>query len=417
MGAVQTALVIGGGIAGPVAATALAMAGIDAAIYEARPADPASANGIGGSLALEPNGLAALRIIGADDRVRAAAIPITRSLMSITSKPGRELPTPQGLPPRQLIDRGALHRILRERAQQTGVRIHDAKKLIRVDEHPDGITAHFADGDSASADVLIGADGVHSAVRRLIDPDAPGARYLGLLGFEGLADDAPDDPVTASLESGTMTFAFGRQAYYLYWKRPDGRIGWGANLPSPQYLSLKEARAVAAEDWLHTLRNAYANDIPGARLAAETTTDTLQAVGGLHIMPPVPHWNRGRMVLVGDAVHAPSNSTGQGASLAMESAIQLARCLRDLPDVASAFTAYERLRRPRVEKIAARGARISNAKAPGPIAQRMMRLLLPLMVKTMNIEKTMTVEQSYTLDWHSHVERELIARFSRETVS
>jgi 2-polyprenyl-6-methoxyphenol hydroxylase-like FAD-dependent oxidoreductase len=401
MRAARTALVIGGGIAGPVAASALAMAGIDTAIYEARPADPASANGIGGSLALEPNGLAALRIIGADDPVRAAAIPITGSLMSITSKPGREMPTPQGLPPRQLIDRGALHRILRDRAERSSVRIHNAKKLTRVDEQPDGVTAHFADGSSASADILIGADGVHSTVRRLIDPNAPSARYLNLLGFEGVADDAPD---TAALEPGTMTFAFGRRAYYLYWKRPDGRIGWGANLPSPQYLSLKEARGVAAEDWLHTLRNAYANDIPGARLATETTSETLQAVGALHIMPPVPHWRRGRMVLVGDAVHAPSNSTGQGASLAMESAIQLARCLRDLPDVASAFTAYEQLRRPRVEKIAARGARISHAKAPGPVAQRMMRLLLPLMVKTMNLEKTMAAEQRYTIDWDAPVQ-------------
>jgi len=404
--AVQTALVIGGGIAGPVTATALAIAGIDAAIYEARPSDPASANGIGGSLALEPNGLAALRIVGADDRVRAAGIPITRSLMSITSKPGREMPTPQGLPPRQLIDRGSLHSILRERARQSGVRIHNAKKLIRVDEHVDGVTAHFADGSSASGDVLIGADGVHSAVRRLIDPDAPGARYLGLLGFEGLVDDGPD---TADLEPGTMTFAFGRRAYYLYWKRPDGRIGWGANLPSPQHLSLKEARAVAAEDWQRTLRGAYADDIPGARLAAETTGDTLQAVGGLHIMPPVPHWHRGRMVLVGDAVHAPSNSTGQGASLAMESAIQLARCLRDLPDVAPAFTAYERLRRPRVVKIAERGARISHAKAPGPVAQRMMRLLLPLMVKTMNLEKTMGAEQRYIIDWDADVQEDASA--------
>jgi 2-polyprenyl-6-methoxyphenol hydroxylase-like FAD-dependent oxidoreductase len=92
------------------------------------------------------------------------------------------------------------------------------------------------------------------------------------------------------------------------------------------------------------------------------------------------------MVLVGDAVHAPSNSTGQGASLAMESALQLVRCLRDLPDVPSAFAAYERLRRPRVEKIAARGARISHAKAPGPIAQRLMRVMVPLMVKGANAE-------------------------------
>ena len=406
MSAVQSALVIGGGIAGPVAATALTMAGIDATVYEARPSDPSSANGIGGSLALEPNGLAALRIVGADDAVRAAAVPITRSILSIASKSGREMPTPQGLGPRQLIDRGALHRILRDRAEQAGVRIHDAKKLIRVDERPDGLTAHFADGSAASADVVIGADGVHSVVRKLIDPDSPGARYLGLLGFEGIVDDTTDDAATAALEPGTMNFAFGRRAYYLYWKRPDGRIGWGANLPSPQYLSLKEARAVPAEQWLHALRSAYANDIPGARLAAETTSETLQVVGGLHIMPPVPHWHRGRMVLVGDAVHAPSNSTGQGASLAMESAIQLARCLRDLPDAPSAFATYEWLRRSRVEKVAARGARISHAKAPGPIAQRMMRLILPVMLATMNIEKTMAAEQRYTIDFNASVQED-----------
>jgi 2-polyprenyl-6-methoxyphenol hydroxylase-like FAD-dependent oxidoreductase len=397
MPAAHTALIIGGGIAGPVAATALTMAGIGAEVYEARPADPEAANGIGGSLALEPNGLAALRIIDADDDVRAAAIPITRSNMSIASKPGREVPGPQGLPPRQLIDRGVLHGILAERAQRAGVRIQHGKKLIGVEESADGVTANFADGSSASADVLIGADGVHSAVRSLIDPDAPGARYLNLLGFEGLVDG--DTEGITDVVPGSMTFAFGKRAYYLYWMRPDGRIGWGVNLPSPQYLSLREARAVPADEWLTTLRATYGGDTPGGWLAEQTTGETLQAVGALHIMPPVPNWYRDRMVLVGDAVHAPSNSTGQGASLAMESAIQLARCLRDLPDLPSAFATYERLRRTRVEKIAARGARVSHAKAPGPVAQRMMRVMIPLMLKAMNIEKTMSEEQRYTIDW------------------
>jgi hypothetical protein len=69
--------------------------------------------------------------------------------------------------------------------------------------------------------------------------------------------------------------------------------------------------------------------------------------------------------------------------------------------VPSALVAYQRLRRPRVERIAARGARISHAKAPGPIGQRMMRLLLPVMVKTMNIEKTMAAEQRHTIDWNA----------------
>lgn len=403
MSAAQTALVIGGGIAGPVAAIGLTKAGIDAQVYEAYP--PAS-NGIGGSLALEPNGLAALRIVDADDEVRAAAIPITRSVMSIASRPGPDTPVPQGLPPRQLIDRGVLHRILQDSARAAGVRFQHGKRLIGVNERPDGVTAHFADGTQANADVLIGADGVRSTVRRLIDPNAPQAGYTGLLGFEGLADDDPNDAATAEISPGTMTFAFGRRAYYLYWKRPDGRIGWGANLPS-SYLSLKEARAIPAQEWLQTLRDAYSCDTPGARLATQTTVDTLQVVGALHIMPPVPHWHRDRLVLVGDSVHAPSNSTGQGASLAMESAIQLARCLRDLPGVPSAFATYERLRRSRVEKIAARGAKISRAKSPGPVGQKLMRLAIPIMVKTMNLEKTMGPEQRYVIDWEAPAASEL----------
>ena len=74
------------------------------------------------------------------------------------------------------------------------MRIHDGKRLIGVDERPDGVTAHFADGTHASADVLIGADGVRSTVRRLIDPGAPAAGYPGLLGFEGLVDDVVTPP-------------------------------------------------------------------------------------------------------------------------------------------------------------------------------------------------------------------------------
>ena len=89
--------------------------------------------------------------------------------------------------------------------------------------------------------------------------------------------------------------------------------------------------------------------------------------------------------------------------MAMESALQLARCLRDLPTAPAAFAAYERLRRSRVEKIAARGAKISHAKAPGPVAKRLMPLLMPIIVTAMNIEKTMAAEQRYTVDWDAPV--------------
>jgi 2-polyprenyl-6-methoxyphenol hydroxylase-like FAD-dependent oxidoreductase len=107
--------------------------------------------------------------------------------------------------------------------------------------------------------------------------------------------------------------------------------------------------------------------------------------------------------LVGDAVHAPSNSTGQGASLAIESGIELARCLRDLPSVESAFAAYEGLRRTRVEKIAARGAKISHAKAPGPLARRVLPLVLPLVFRAPAVARVAEQEQRYAIDWDAKV--------------
>jgi 2-polyprenyl-6-methoxyphenol hydroxylase-like FAD-dependent oxidoreductase len=391
MSTVRTALVIGGGIAGPVTATALRMAGIEATVYEAY---HGPSEGIGGGLAIAPNGMAALELIGVADAVRAIALPITDQEMSIGGKSIGALPSLPDVEPLQMVGRGDFHRVLHDRAVEAGVEFSYDKRLVGVEEGADSVTAVFTDGSTATADVLIGADGVRSTVRTLIDPAAPSANYTGLLGFQGYAD------VDLDLAPGLMTFAFGKRAYYLYWRMADGRITWGANLPSKQYLSLAEARTIPAEQWLQTLREAYAGDVPGELLSTATTADSLDIVGALHIMPPVPHWYRGRMVLVGDSVHAPSNSTGQGASLAIESAIQLARCLRDLPDATAAFAAYEGLRRDRVETITKRGERTNRAKTPGPAGRAMMRAMMPILFKAMNFEKTMGPEVRYRIDWN-----------------
>ncbi|MBO0842585.1 MAG: FAD-dependent monooxygenase [Nocardioides sp.] len=397
MASISTALVVGGGVAGPVTAAALAKAGISATVYEAYPEPtPEAEHGIGGLLALEPNGIVALDVIGAAAGVLAAGTPITRSRMAIGARTVDLAAALPGLPARQAIERADLHRVLRARAVEAGVPFEYERRLVSVTEEGDGVVAHFADGSSARGDVLIGADGVRSTVRTLIDPAAPDAGYTGLLGFGGYAS------ADIEVEPATMTFAFGRRAYYLYWRHGDGRIAWGVNLPSP-YVSLSEARRTPPEEWLRTLREVYADDEPGALLAATTPPSSLQVVGALHIMPPVPQWHRGRLVLVGDAVHAPSNSTGQGASLAIESGIELARCLRDLPTPAAAFAAYEGLRRARVEKIAARGARISRTKAPGPLARRIMPLVLPLVFRPPVVARTAAEEQRYAIDWDAPV--------------
>ncbi|MBA9004131.1 FAD-dependent oxidoreductase [Thermomonospora cellulosilytica] len=387
---VRTAIVIGGGIAGPVTALGLRKAGIEAAVFEAY---PSTADGVGGSIAIAPNGQAALEVVGAREAVTAAALPVRRTAMSFG---GRKVGLPQleGLPALRLVRRADLYRALRDVALDHGVRIEHGRRLVAAEQDATGVTARFADGSTATADILIGADGIHSTVRTLIDPDAPGPGYTGTLGFEAVVD----RPVPG--EPGTMVFAFGRKAYYLYWSRPDGRTGWGANLPQDEPMTLAEARAVPAEKWLDRLREAYGDDDPGGELVRHIDPGDLQVTGSLHIMPSVPRWHRGRMVLVGDAVHAPSNSSGQGASLAVESALELARCLRDRPDAQAAFAAYERLRRPRVERIAARAAKVNRLKAPGPVTSALMPLLMRVMTKTvLTPEKNLGPEQRYRVEW------------------
>lgn len=387
-----SALVIGGGIAGAVAATALRLAGLDATVHEAY---PTAGEGIGGSLAIAANGLAALDVIGVGDAVRAIGLPIARTRVTVAGRDLGLLPQVPDVEPMRMLRRGELHRVLRDHAARNGVAFHYGSRLTGVEEGASSITARFGDTEDASADVLIGADGVRSTVRGLIDPLNPGPRYTGLLGFGGR--------VKADAGFDGMTFAFGRRAYSLYWPEPDGEVVWGANLPSSRYLSLKEARAVPAEHWLRVLRETYAGDDPSGLLAERTTAGTLDVSGAIHLMPPVPSWWRGRMVLVGDAVHAPSNSTGQGASLAIESAVELARCLRDLRDPAEAFAAYEALRRGRVEAVARRGARINSSKTPGPVGRRVMQAVMPLLLRRMDAEKTMGPELRYRIDWAAPV--------------
>jgi 2-polyprenyl-6-methoxyphenol hydroxylase-like FAD-dependent oxidoreductase len=396
MNDIRTALIIGGGIAGPVAAIALQKAGIAATVYESY---SGTADGVGGMLTLAPNGLDALHLLGADEAVRSVGLPMNR--MVVADGRGRlmgVIPGLDGLPPSVAMSRPDLYRCLRDEAVARGLRIEQGKRLTGVEEAEDGITARFADGSTAVADVLIGADGTHSTVRALIDPAASEPSHVPLLNFGAVAD------VAVAAEPDTTYFMFGRRAFLGYWGQPDGTTAWFSNLPYPQPMTPAEARRQSASDWLQVLREAYADDTPAAELLRHTSADQLIALGSVEIMPTLRHWHRGRMVLIGDAVHAPSPSSGQGASLAIESAIQLARCLRDIPDLPTAFAAYEGLRRSRVEKVAARAARTNNSKALGPAAITMMRLLMPLATKTfLTPEKTLGLEQRYRIDWDAPV--------------
>ncbi len=387
----KKAVIIGGGVAGPAIALALQKAGIESTVYEAY---PTPADGVGGSLMVAPNGLNALALLGID--MSAIGQPIQRQVMADGSgKPWFEFGGLPGLPASRVMWRSELCRAILDRALASGIRVEFDKRLIGVDEAPDGVTARFADGTTTSGDLLIGADGIRSRVRTIIDPFAPDPKYVGLIGLGGYAAEtgmtAPPD---------TMYFVLGKRAFLGYWQQPNGGIAWFSNLPRESPLTYAEARDIPADRWLEQVRDVHAEDIPARDLVASTSADQLFVLGAMEIQPRVAHWHRGRIVLVGDAAHAPSSSSGQGASLALESAIELARCLRDVPDLAAAFAVYERLRRPRVERIAADAERTNNRKAAGPIGKAITNLLMPIATKTfLKPEKLFGWTHGYRIDW------------------
>jgi FAD-dependent urate hydroxylase len=388
------ALIIGGGVAGPVTAMALQRAGIDAVVHEAY---PPSTEDVGSYLTVATNGLDALRAIGADGPVLEAGFPTPVNVL--LSGTGRRLGTvsnggrlPDGTTA-HTIKRARLYRALQQQAAGRGIPFEFGRRLVDAGAGPQGgVVARFEDGTETTGDLLVGADGVHSATRRLIDPAAPGGRYVGLVNFGGYTPEA-----AAGAEPGAWHMIFGRRAFFGYVVDPAGGTVWFANVPRAQ-VSRAERDATTAEQWRRQLVELFAGDRgPASDLVAAGRLEL--AADNTHDLPQVPTWHKGPMIVIGDAAHAPSPTSGQGASMAAEDAVVLARCLRDLPDIPRAFAAYERLRRARVERIVARGARAGSAKTQGPVGTVLRDLMLPLVFRFLVTERSMAWIYDHHVDW------------------
>lgn len=395
----RTALVIGGGIAGPLTAMALQRAGIESVVYEAH---ARTTDDVGSYLTVASNGLDAMRAIDADRVVLGAGFPTpTNVLVSGTGKRLGAVSNGGRLADGTVshtVKRARLYQALQREAAGRGIAIEYGKRLAGAETTADGVVARFDDGTGASADLLIGADGVHSATRRLIDPYAPEGRYVGLVNFGGYT---PDSAAVAGIEPSVWHMIFGRRAFFGYVVDPSGGTIWFANAPRPR-VSIQERAATSDQQWQRQLVDLFADDHgPASELIASGRLEL--AADNTHDLPSVPVWHRGRMVIIGDAAHAPSPSSGQGASMAAEDAVVLARCLRDLPDVPEALAAYERLRRRRVERIVAQGARTSSSKTPGPFGRVLRDLTLPLIFKLMVTDKSLAWLYDHHVEWDSPV--------------
>ncbi len=387
----KQALIIGGGIAGPVTAMALRRAGIDAEIYEAY---GRGSDGVGAFLTLAANGLAALRELDLDQMVCDLGMDSPRMRMS--NGRGKVLASLRS--PSRTLKRADLYEALRDEAVRRGVRIHYGKRLQDATATADGVRAAFTDGTSAAGDLLIGADGLRSRTRTIIDPGAPAARHVGLLNTGGFASG-----VKAPGETGTAYFIFGRRCFFGYLIHPNGEVWWFANPPSPKEPTPEELAAITPSQWRARLIALFKDD-SGPMLDIIRATPHIVSGWNTYDFPTVHKWFNDRMVLVGDAAHATSPSSGQGASMAIEDAVVLAKCLRDIPVLPDAFAAFEGLRRERVERIVAQGRRNGSGKAPGLMGAFMRDLFMPVVMRQVEKKNLMAWMHDYRISWADKVQ-------------
>jgi 2-polyprenyl-6-methoxyphenol hydroxylase-like FAD-dependent oxidoreductase len=368
------AIVVGSGIAGPLAAIGLQQAGVRATVYEAYP--EGAAWSAGAWLTVAVNGLAAMRALGVHDAVKAAGFP--SEVIEFASGTGKylgALPIGGRLSDGTVthtMKRADLYRTVSRAAADRGIRFEYEKRFVSAESTDKGVVARFEDGTEARADFLIGADGVHSRVRAAIDPDAPRPRFIGLGDIGGFVPAG-----STSLPPGRYCMVFGARCFFGYTVAPSGETWWFANPPRERELSHE---ALSSTDWRAHLLELFARDRGPMCDLIDRTPGTLVSTNQ-YDLPTVERWHAGRMLVLGDAAHAASPSSGQGVSMAAEDAVALAVCVREHADLDEALAAFVVARKSRAERVVAHGRRSASMKAPGPVGRVLRDFMLPMIFR------------------------------------
>lgn len=327
--------IIGAGVAGLASARALALRGAEVTVLEQAEA----VREVGAGLQVSPNGLAVLHALGLDAALRATALPAQAiSLRDYSGAPVVRLDL-TSLPPGQdylLVHRADLIEVLAEGARDAGVAIRLLQKVDRVDL--DGGVVHTACGNQLHADVIVGADGLHSVLRQqILGKTAP--FFTHQVAWRAIIPNHLHFPAEARVYMGPKKHLV---CYPL-------RDGAELNL-----VAVQERRDWAEEGWHHeddpkNLQAAFAEFGP----EVHALLDRVERVGlwGLFRHPVAPQWSQGRGVLMGDAAHPTLPFLAQGANMALEDAWVLADALQGAETVAEGFAAYQSRRRDRCARI------------------------------------------------------------------
>lgn len=348
----QRILVVGGGIGGLSAAVALCQTGQDVTVVEKQPDLHSSVYGVG---IIQPmNALRALDAIGCADACLAVGFAASSWARMydvdgtfLREMPGTRIPG-SALPPMNGITRPALHAILTDRATKAGARIRYSTTVVELLEVGDQVEVTYEDESSERYDLVVGADGVRSQVRSFVLGAELRPTYIGQSAFRVTMAREPEIDCII-LQDG-----------------PNGMAGYVPIGPDLAYLFFNAAMERSARPPQRELADALRGLLePYGGLTARVRERYIDDPDDVVLRPeealiaPEP-WHRGRIALMGDAVHAITPHLGQGAAQAIEDGVVLAECLAAGSDHAEAFSAYARRRFERCKLIVETSMRIGQ---------------------------------------------------------
>jgi 2-polyprenyl-6-methoxyphenol hydroxylase-like FAD-dependent oxidoreductase len=327
--------IAGTGIVGLTAGIALKSLGAEVLLYEQAPEIRAA----GASIGIWENALQVYDEFGAGEQVRAIGTPIETWFYDAA---GHRFRAPGfGVEDHSfvLMSRPVFNEVLADAAGRTNIRLNH--KVTGFREDNDGVTVEFADGTTDRADLLIGADGVYSAVRSQLVPGFPAQKHAGHHVWRAMLPSG-DEPAEGSV------LTVGHQRTRGGFARTYGhQVTWMVNqFDSPEPTggkkeeALKRARQMNDNGWGEPL----------IRLI-ESTPEDLIIHTQIMFVPTLPRWVSRKVALMGDAAHGLSPHISAGGTLGIEDVLVFVRLLQRNANLAAVLTEYEKNRMPQYQKV------------------------------------------------------------------
>ncbi len=374
--------IVGAGIGGLTLALALEQRGIRAEIFEAA----SSFRPVGAGLVLALNAMQLYQRLGLVEELRAQgrileALHITSpQLKPYSSSFLAPFEARYGVPA-LTIHRAALHAVLRAALKHTP--IHLNKRLASGTQGPKQTLLEWTDGTTTTAELLVGADGIHSQVRAAFFPQVQ-ERFAKQWCWRGVTDYALGElPPTAIYE------AWGKGCRFGIVPLKDEQVYWFACSNATEKQATQESRATLQAQFrdFHPLVGSLIGQTPADKILLNPLSD----------LPQNKSWHQGNCVLLGDAAHATTPNMGQGANQAIESAWVLADCLGNYAPPSAAFAAYQGLRQAKAQKVIRTSWQIGQlAQWENPLLLGVRRALFALTPRQVTEQQ---MGQLYTLNY------------------